>query len=647
MAGKPQEYDAIAPGATLNRGTFAGHVWQAKGKGGRDFGVYVAADTESQVVLGATATPKTGNSKSASKPQNKPATERGFVRQNNLWLRDADGKEIQVTRDGTAENFYRGPLRFSPDGKFLIVMQVQPAQTRTLTLVDSAPDDQLQPKIKTVNYLKPGDRLEIERPRLFDVAARREVPTSHALFRNPYDINELGWSADSQRFLFRFNQRGHQHLRVLSLETGGQVRAIVDEQSATFIDYSQKTYLHLLPKTDELIWASERDGWNHLYLYDSVAGALKNQVTRGNWVMREVVRVDEAKRQIWFRAFGLVPGQDPYYSQLARINFDGSDLTILTEGDGNHSWQISPDERFLVDTFSRVDMAPVTNLRDAQSGQLVRELERADLEPLKAAGWSVPERFEAPGRDGKTPIYGLIIRPSDFDPNKKYPVIEDVYAGPHDFFVPKSFGLLQSQHELAELGFIVVKIDGMGTNWRSRAFHEVCWKNIKDAGLPDRIAWMKAAQTSRPWMDLERVGIYGVSAGAQSALGALLFHGNFYKAAFSDCGCHDNRMDKLWWNEAWMGWPVGPQYADNSNVVHAANLKGALFLTVGELDTNVDPSSTLQVVDALIKADKRFDFLMLPGKGHGAGLQGTYGANLMRDFFVRNLLKVEPPPRNG
>ena len=299
-----------------------------------------------------------------------------------------------------------------------------------------------------------------------------------------------------------------------------------------------------------------------------------------------------------------------------------------------------------IDTCSRVDKAPVIVLRDAQTGAKKCDLESGDLKPLTDAGWTTPERFKAPGRDGKTPIYGVIVRPSDFDASKKYPVIEQIYAGPHDFYTPKSFGTLTGLHELADLGFIVVQMDGMGTNWRSRAFHDVCWKNLKDAGFPDRIAWMKAAQQTRPWMDSARVGIYGGSAGGQNALGALLFHGDFYRAAVADCGCHDNRMDKIWWNEAWMGWPVGPEYADNSNVPHAANLRGALLLTVGELDSNVDPASTMQVVNALIKADKDFDLLVFPGANHGVG-GSAYGKRRLRDFFVRHLQGVEPPNRNA
>ena len=234
-----------------------------------------------------------------------------------------------------------------------------------------------------------------------------------------------------------------------------------------------------------------------------------------------------------------------------------------------------------------------------------------------------------------------MIRPSNFDATRRYPVIEAIYAGPHDHFVPKRWGLQTTPRGLAELGFVVVQIDGMGTNWRGKAFHDVCWQNLADAGFPDRIAWLRAAAVAFPELDLTRVGIYGGSAGGQNALGALLHHGNFYGAAAADCGCHDNRMDKIWWNEAWMGWPIGPAYAASSNVTHAAKLRGKLLLTVGELDRNVDPASTLQVVAALVAADKDFELVIVPGAGHGVG----ESAPMMRrrqDFFVRALLGVEP-----
>jgi dipeptidyl-peptidase-4 len=275
-------------------------------------------------------------------------------------------------------------------------------------------------------------------------------------------------------------------------------------------------------------------------------------------------------------------------------------------------------------------------LRRTSDGKKIAELERADDSKLRAEGWRAPERFVAKGRDGLSDIHGIILRPTDCDPAKKYPVIEKIYAGPHGHFVPKSFFAYQPMLELVEEGFIMVQIDGMGTNFRSKAFHDVCWKNLKDSGFPDRILWLKATADKHPEFDLTRVGIYGGSAGGQSTLAGMLFHPDFYKVGVADCGCHDNRMDKIWWNEAWMGWPIDDAYADNSNVTHAAKLQGKLLLTVGELDRNVDPASTMQVVDALIKADKDFDMIVVPGANHGIG-ESPYMNRRRTQYFIEHL----------
>jgi dipeptidyl aminopeptidase/acylaminoacyl peptidase len=348
---------------------------------------------------------------------------------------------------------------------------------------------------------------------------------------------------------------------------------------------------------------------------------------------------------VWFTAVGIHPGQDPYHRHLARVSLDGGGATPLTTADATHEWTFSPDGSLFLDRFSRVDLPWVTELRRSADGGLVAELGRDDAADLLAAGFRPPERFVSPGRDGRTDIHGIIIRPTAVTAGAgpRYPVIEDIYAGPQDHHVPKAWGFSARQRALAELGFVVVKIDGMGTNWRGKAFHDVCFRNLADAGLPDRIAWIRAAAATRPEMDLERVGIFGGSAGGQNALAALLHHGDFYDAAAADCGCHDNRLDKIWWNEAWMGWPVGAEYAANSNVTHAAKLRGKLLLTVGELDTNVDPSSTLQVARALIEAGRDFDFIVVPGGGHGVG-ETPYLVRRRQDFFLRALHGSDAAP---
>jgi dipeptidyl aminopeptidase/acylaminoacyl peptidase len=389
---------------------------------------------------------------------------------------------------------------------------------------------------------------------------------------------------------------------------------------------------------------SERDGWPHLYLVNGATGAIENQITKGQWCVRAVDWVDDAKRQIWFEASGMYPGQDPYFVSAYRINFDGSGLTRLTEGPGNHELEYSPDGKYYIDSWSTVDTAPTVQLRRTADNGLVLDLEHGDIKPLQAAGWRAPEVFTSLGRDGKTDIWGVIYKPRNFDPSKKYPVIENIYAGPQGSFVPKSFTPMNEP--LTELGFIVVHIDGMGTNNRSKAFHDVAWHNLKDGGFPDRILWHKAAAAKFPWYDISNgVGVYGTSAGGQNAMAALLFHPEFYKVAVANSGSHDNRMDKIWWNELWMGWPIGPQYAESSNVDNAYRLQGKLLLVLGEMDRNVDPSSTMQVVNALIKANKKFDLLYVPGGGHGAG--GLYGQRLLMDCFVHNMLHQEPPDWNS
>jgi dipeptidyl aminopeptidase/acylaminoacyl peptidase len=566
-----------------------------------------------------------------------------LVKDNNVHLRNrVSNEEITLSRDGTADDAYESRFYWSPDAKRLVALRTRKGEDHQVTFIESSPTDRLQPRSHSFYYLKPGDRIPLTKPHLFDVAAHKEIPVADDLFPNPWiDSRFLGWDKDSSRFTFLYNQRGHQVLRIVAVDAGtGKATAIVDEQSKTFIDYAGKFLLRQFPDTGEILWMSERDGWNHLYLYDAREGKVKNQVTRGEWVVRGVDRVDEAKRQVWFRAGGIDPQQDPYYIHYCRVNFDGTGLVQLTEGDGTHTVDYSPDRRFLIDTYSRVDLAPVTELRRVEDGKRICDLERADTSALVETGWRPPERFVARGRDGQTDIYGVIFRPTTFDPQRKYPVLEDIYAGPQGSFVPKAFAAFHRQQAMAELGFVVVQIDGMGTSNRSKAFHDVCWKNLGDSGFPDRILWIKAAAAKYPYLDLTRVGLYGVSAGAQSALGGLLSHPDFYKAGVAACGCHDNRMDKIWWNELWMGWPVGPHYAEQSNVTNAHKLQGKLLLIVGEMDRNVDPASTMQVVNALIKANKDFDLLVVPGAGHGLG--GTYGARRQQDFFVRNLLHVEP-----
>lgn len=650
--GRPQPYGTLAPGAERDQHTFAGHVWQVTDAEGNTLAVFEATEGGGEAVVEANQrAPRDGEREPARPARSREGLSpdgqwQAFYRDHNVFVRRvSDQLEFALSADGTAEDAYQGRFYWSPDSRKLVVMRTRQGDSRKVYYVESSPPDQLQPKLHAYDYLKPGDRVPQPMPQLFDVQQRRKLDINPELFENPWSNQDVRWAADSSRFTFVHNRRGHQILRLLAVDAAsGAARAIIEERSPTFIDYSGKFFLHYLDGTDELIWMSERDGWNHLYLYDARSGRVKHQITRGPWVVRGVERVDEERRQIWFRAGGLHPGQDPYYVHYARVNFDGSQLTLLTEANGTHTVQFSPDRRFYIDTWSRVDAPPTHELRRADDGRRVCLLEQADASGMAQLGWRPPEPFVAKGRDGRTDIYGVIWRPTHFDPNKKYPVVERIYAGPQGAFAPKNFQPAHQGQAYAELGFVVVQLDGMGTSYRSKAFHDVCWKNLGDAGFPDRILWIKAAAQKYPYMDLSRVGIFGGSAGGQNAARALIAHHDFYRVAVADCGCHDNRMDKIWWNEQWMGWPVGPHYAEQSNVTQAHRLQGKLLLIVGEMDENVDPASTMQMVHALIKADKDFEMLVIPGAGHGAA-ETPYGNRRRVDFLVRHLHGVEPRQR--
>jgi dipeptidyl-peptidase-4 len=645
-----KHYTTVAAGDQHRQHTFAGHVWLVTDKNGQPLLTFMAEEQVADAVIdeetikeAANRRPQRGPRGPRSQAQSPDGKWSASIKEHNLYIRNLEtDQETALTEDGTEEDAYSERFYWSPDSAKLLVLRRRKGDDRKVYIIESSPDDQLQPKLHNYSYLKPGDKIPLDKPHLFHIPDKQHIEIPDELFPNPWSISEIRFSPDSSRFTFLYNQRGHQVLRIISVDAGtGQPYAIVDEQSETFIDYAGKQYSHYIDNTNEIIWMSERDGWNHLYLYDAETSKVKNQITKGPWVVRRVENVDEEKRQIWFQAGGIRPEQDPYYIHFCRINFDGSDLVVLTRSNGTHDIKFSPDRRFFLDRWSRVDQPPATELHRTEDGNLILELERADWSMLLETGWRPPERFVAKGRDGKTDIYGIIIRPSNFDPDHTYPVIEKIYAGPQGAFVPKSFGLQTREHAIAELGFIIVQMDGMGTSYRSKAFHNVCWKNLGDSGFPDRIPWMKAVAAKYPYMDLTRVGIYGGSAGGQSALRGLLAHGDFYKVGVADCGCHDNRMDKIWWNELWMGWPIGPHYEEQSNVTQAHKLQGKLLLTVGELDRNVDPASTMQVVNALIKADKDFDMLIVPGGGHGVG-ETPYASRRRMDFFVRHLLGVEP-----
>ncbi|WP_294391674.1 S9 family peptidase [uncultured Sphingomonas sp.] len=584
-----------------------------------------------------------------------------YVEDHNLVLRKPGGTQVvRLSTDGSEGDFYDPEtLSWSPDSRRIMIYRVRPGFARRVLRIEAAPHDRLQPAVRSQLYPKPGDAIDQEQPVLFDVAARRATAIDPALFPNPYELSPPRWRKDGQSVAFDYVRRGFGQARVIAIDAAtGAPYAAVTEDAKTFV-YADRRFAHDVDGLGrEIIWASERDGWNHLYLIDGRTGRVRSRITRGDWVMREIVRVDDARRQIWFAASGMNPGEDPYFKHYYRIDFDGRHLIPLTPARANHSLSLSPDMRHYVDTYSRVDLPTVAELHRAGDGGLIATITKGDTSQLVAAGFKPPEVFTAQGRDGKTDIWGLVVRPRDWNPRERYPVIENIYAGPHDSFVPKDFwpfgfhaggDKVIGMQALADLGFIVVQIDGMGTANRSKAFQDVAWKDLADSGFPDRILWHKAMAARDRSYDIGRVGIYGASAGGQSTLNALLFHGDFYKAGVAYAGCYDNRMDKISWNEQWLGWPVDQGYAAASGVDHAAKLTGKLLMIVGEQDSNVDPASTLQVVDALIKANKDFDLLVVPGGEHSVGRSSgpiDYLTRRQYDFFVKALAGEATPDWN-
>ncbi len=621
-----------------------------------------------------------------------------FIRNDNVWISKPDGSEARaLSTEGTISHYFSSYIFWSPDSRYVAVNRIRPIEKRYVYYVESSPADQLQPILHKQEYSKPGDELMQKTPYIFEVSTGRSVKPAPDFIANQYDLSSPEWCTDSHAIRFEYNQRGHHLYRVYEMAVPSSspapsasapspapsssgfsashicevtLRTLIEERSATYVRYSNNIRRDL--RGDSLIlWLSERDGYPHLYLFDTTTPATgkkgatskkrslgktpantnechSRQLTSGPWCVRRIQYIDEENNLLYFTANGRNPNEDPYHIHYYRINLDGTGLVDLTPENGNHSALFNEDHSALIDTYSTQDTPPTTVVRSlgrpgtSSYTPSAQTLATADISALKEAGWVAPEIFVAPGRDGVTPMWGIIQRPTNFDPNKKYPVIEYIYSGPGDSYVPKSFQVFNwNTTSLAELGFIVVQLDAMGTSNRGKKFEEVCYKNLKDAGFPDRIAWIKAACAKYPYMDAERVGIYGCSAGGQESTAAVLFHGDFYKAAYSACGCHDNRMDKIWWNEQWMSYPIDESYSECSNVDNAYRLERPLMLVVGELDDNVDPASTMQVANALIKANKPFELVVIPGAHHTMG--ETYGEHKRYDFFVKQLLGVDPP----
>ena len=593
-----------------------------------------------------------------------------FIRDHNLWLRDLEtGAETPLTTDGAEDYGYAtnnagwikrdSPvLLWSPDSKMIATFQ---HDARGVGMMHMATTNVGHPELASWKYPLPGDSLifrisrvviHLDGPR---VVPLRMPPDPHRSSITDHIAGPGGvlldaeWSADGSLLAFVSNSRDHKHaeLRVADPGTGG-VRDVLEETGENFFESGSSTVnWRVLMESNEVIWFSRRHNWGHLYRYHLTTGELLGRITTGDWNVRRLLRVDEDTRTLYLTGTGREPG-DPYFQYLYRIGMDGTGLELLTPDSANHAVSLSPTGNLFVDSYSTPVEPPVTVLRDLD-GEVVMELERAEISRLAESGWQPPEPFTVKARDGETEIHGLMYKPTHFDPSRSYPVVNYLYPGPQSGSVgSRSFRASRGDKQaIAELGFIVVEVDAMGTPGRSRAFHDTYYGDMGDNGLPDQVGMIRQLGERHPWMDLDRVGIWGHSGGGFASTAGILRYPDFYKVAVSQAGNHDNRNYEDDWGEKWQGlletYPDGTTNYDNqANQLLAEKLRGKLLLAHGTMDTNVPVYSTLLVVDALIAADKDFDLVMMPNRGHGFGNE-PYMMRRRWDYFVRHLLGVEPP----
>ena len=619
------------------------------------------------------AAQKEGDGPAVKSPDGK---REAFIRDWNLWLRDiASGKETPLTTDGVTDYGYatdnagwkhtdNAILVWSPGSDKIATFQQDQRKTSTMTLVATGVG---APKVEQWKYPFVGDEhitlierviidLTGNKPKL----VRLKMPADQHRSTCSDDIEcsdgweDVQWAKDGKTLAFVSTDRGHKSatLRVADAATG-TIREVFKEtvatqyQSAPALDSVMWRYL---PESNEFLWFSQKSDWGHLYLHDLTSGKLKRQVTRGDWNATKVVRLDPATRTVWFTGVGREAGRDPYFSHLYKASLDGGDVQLLTPEDADHKVQLSDEGSFFIDTYSTSSAAPITVLRNLDSGASVKEIARADTKRLEAAGWRAPEKFTVKGRDGKTDVYGMMWKPSNFDSKKKYPIINYIYPGPQVGSIrTRSFATAQIDHQaLAELGFIVVAIDGMGTPLRSKSFQDAYYGDMIDNTLPDQVAGMKQLGAKYPWIDLDRVGMWGHSGGGNATATAMFTYPDFFKVGIAESGNHDNLTYEDDWAERYHGLMEKQadgktNYTGQDNASRAKNLKGKLYLIHGMMDDNVPPQTTLQVVDALMKANKDFDLLMLPHARHGFGKDGYYVMRRRWDYFVQHLLGAEPP----
>jgi dipeptidyl aminopeptidase/acylaminoacyl peptidase len=595
-----------------------------------------------------------------------------YIKDFNLWVRDLEtGKDTQLTKDGVKDYGYatdnagwtqsdRPILAWSPDSKKIATFQQDQRKTSDMYLVETTVG---KPKLKAWKYPLPGDAdvTMIERV-IIDVDSARVVrlkmsPDQHRttlcddISCNGGDFTDTEWSADSATLAFVSSSRDHKkaNLRVVNPATG-DIREVLEEISPTQYESGWSTVnWRYLPTSNEVIWFSEKSGWGHLYLHDLATGRLKNQITTGDFVVREILKIDDKNRTIYFAAGGRESGRNPYFVHFYRIGFDGKNLQLLTPEDGHHSISLSPSGRFFIDTYSKPDTAPVSVLRD-MTGKTVAEIEKVDISRLTATGWKPPQLFTVKAGDGQTDVYGLMYTPSNLDPNRKYPVVNYIYPGPQGGSIGGNWGFSPARGDnqaLAELGFVVVQIEGTCNPLRSKKFHDACYGNMADNTLADQIAGMRQLAQRFPYIDLNRVGIWGHSGGGFATAAAMFRHPDFFKVGIAESGNHENRNYEDDWGERYIGLETKvngkSNYEEQANQVHAKNLKGKLLLAHGTMDDNVPPYNTYLVVDALIKANKDFDLLMIPNARHGFGNASLYMTRRRWDYFVKHLLGIEPP----
>jgi dipeptidyl-peptidase 4 len=593
-----------------------------------------------------------------------------FIRDWNLWVRDANGSnERQLTKDGVKDFGYatdnagwtnsdRPIVKWSPDGKKVATYQQDQRGVGEMYLVNTTVG---HPTLRAWKYPLPGDETVTMIQRVVvDVDAgtvtRFQMPPDQHRSSLCDDIQcrggdweDVQWSTDGAHIAFVSTSRDHkqENLRIAETATGA-VRDVLEEKVPTFFESGNgRVNWRYLPKTNEIIWFSERDNWGHLYLYDAATGKLKNRITTGEGNVSQLIRVDEDARVLYFLGVGHEQARDPYFQFLYRVNMDGKGLALLTPENANHEITLSPTGKYFVDSYSKPDAPQVAVVRDA-AGKLLGTLEKADISKLLSTGWKPPVSITVKARDGQTDLYGLMFQPTNLDPNKKYPIVNHIYPGPQTGSVgSRSFTAARGDCQaLAELGFVVVEIDGMGTPWRSKKFHEAYFGDMGDNTLPDQVAGMKQLAEKYKFIDIDRAGIYGHSGGGYAAAGAMFRFPDFFKVGISEAGNHDNREYEDDWAEKWTGLlkktPDGTNYDSQANQNVAQNLKGKLLLAHGTMDNNVPPYNTLLVVDALIKANKDFDLLLLPNRNHGFGNE-PYMVRRRWDYFVKNLLGAEPP----